>query len=774
EDLGLRVRHGRRAHCHLEIRGGRDPVVLRRRREVLGAVRVRILPTWLREFVSVAADDRQLAEDLTSAGIAVESVQEENGAVIYEMDLTTNRVDAMNHYGVAREASAIYDVELKKVEPKLPGTAEPSTAAAKGGPPSLRMTGEGALSSGPPPVGMTSHIFPIVIDDAQGCARYTARIVRNVKIGPSPQPVAKRLELLGSRPINNTADATNYALNELGHPTHAFDLDLLEGGTIIVRRARAGEALKTLDGVDRKLTTDDLVIADGKKPVALAGVMGGFDSMITERTKNVLIESAWFDPATVRSMAKRHLMHTDASHRFERGADWGITPLACDRVAELILASAGGELYGGQIDTVARKAERAPIALHRSEVNRILGIDFDEDEIQRILGRLGFGVTRAPGGSFSIQIPTWRLDVEREVDLLEELARIHGYNQFPNTLPAFTGAVVTLPDEPKNAKVRETMLALGYDESISITFISEQDASMFGCRLATLKEFPDTGAPPRSLWYYPCPELVELANPLSEEAAYMRTSLLPGLISMVSYNINRGNASVRLFEAGEVFEKLGEGRGERRHLGFVATGDAFAKSVHSAAQPYTFFHMKGDIEELLSAFQHDSLDFDGNTPGYLHPGRSARVVMDGETVAVFGQLHPDLAAARKLRQEVYVAELMLDRLYRHPLHEPRHQRISKFPTVERDFSFIFDEAVTFERIRSAIEELGLGEMQKFVPAEIFRGEKVGPGKYSVLLHAEFQSNERTLRDDEVAQWSVQIVAKLESLGGVLRAMRAQP
>jgi phenylalanyl-tRNA synthetase beta chain len=297
---------------------------------------------------------------------------------------------------------------------------------------------------------------------------------------------------------------------------------------------------------------------------------------------------------------------------------------------------------------------------------------------------------------------------------------------------------------------------------------------MFGCRLATLKEFPDTGAPPRSLWYYPCPELVELANPLSEEAAYMRTSLLPGLISMVSYNINRGNASVRLFEAGEVFEKLGEGRGERRHLGFVATGDAFAKSVHSAAQPYTFFHMKGDIEELLSAFQHDSLDFDGNTPGYLHPGRSARVVMDGETVAVFGQLHPDLAAARKLRQEVYVAELMLDRLYRHPLREPRYQRISKFPTVERDFSFIFDEAVTFERIRSAIEELGLGEMQKFVLAEIFRGEKVGPGKYSVLLHAEFQSNERTLRDDEVAQWSVQIVAKLESLGGVLRAMRAQP
>jgi phenylalanyl-tRNA synthetase beta chain len=705
---------------------------------------VRILPAWLREFVNIAADDRQLAEDLTSAGIAVESVQEENGAVIYEMDLTTNRVDAMNHYGVAREASAIYDVDLKPVEPKLPK-------------PKVRRIAPPNISG---PIGMTSlteqmeaaaatldtDAFPIVIDDAQGCTRYTARIVRNVKIGPSPQPVARRLELLGSRPINNAADATNYALNELGHPTHVFDLDLLEGGTIIVRRARAGEVLKTLDGVDRKLTTEDLVIADGKKPVALAGVMGGFDSMITERTKNVLIESAWFDPATVRSMAKRHLMHTDASHRFERGADWGITPLACDRVAELILASAGGELYGGQIDTVARKAERAPIALHRSEVNRILGIDFDEDEIQRILGRLGFGVTRAPGGSFSIQIPTWRLDVEREVDLLEELARIHGYNQFPNTLPAFTGAVVTLPDEPKNAKVRETMLALGYDEAISITFVSEQEAKTFG------------GGEP-----------LAIANPLSEEAGYLRTSLIPGLLNMVGYNLNRGNANVRLFEAGEVFEKLGDHHDERRHLGFVATGDAFAKSVHSAAQPYTFFHMKGDIEELLSAFQHDSLDFDGNTPGYLHPGRSARVVMDGETVAVFGQLNPEQAAARKFRQEIYIAEVMLDCVYRHSLREPRYQRISKFPTVERDFSFIFEEAVSFARIRSAIEELGLSELQQFVPAEIFRGEKVGPGKYSVLLHAEFQSSERTLRDDEVAQWSAQIVAKLQALGGVLRA-----
>jgi phenylalanyl-tRNA synthetase beta chain len=749
---------------------------------------VRIIPAWLREFVDIAADDRQVAEDLTSAGIAVESVQEENGSTVYEMDLTTNRVDAMNHYGVAREASAIYNVALKQVTPtlrkaKVRRTAPPNISGPIG---MTSLTGQMEATA----ASLDADAFPIVIEDAQGCARYTARIVRNVKIGPSPGPVVKRLELLGSRSINNVADATNYAINELGHPTHAFDLDLLEGGTIIVRRARDGEVLKTLDGIDRKLTTEDLVIADAKKPVALAGVMGGFDTMITEQTKNVLIESAWFDPATVRSMAKRHVMHTDASHRFERGADYGITPLACDRVAELILASAGGELHGERIDTVARELKRSPIPLRHSEIKRHLGIDIAESEIERILRRLGFGLRHcaeesekagpstplrsarednsymATDGDFRVQVPTWRLDVEREIDILEELARIYGYNKFPNTLPAFAGAVIELPDEPKDAKVRQTMLALRYDEAISITFISEEEARTFaktqpsktGLGVASEAFHSTVGAP----------EPLAVANPLNDESAYMRTSLLPGLINMVAYNLNRGTTNVRLFEAGQVFRKLSDGHDERRHLGFAATGDAIMKSVHSAAQPYTFFHMKGDIAQLLASFQYDALQFDAMVPAYFHPGRAARALLDGDTVAYFGQLHPEQAAARKLRQEIYIAEVMLDRLYRHPLREPRYQRLSKFPAVERDFSFVFEDAVTFERIQSAVMELGLAELQNFIPAEIYRGEKVGAGKYSVLLHAEFQSQERTLRDDDVAQWSAQIIARLEALGGVLR------
>ncbi len=457
--------------------------------------------------------------------------------------------------------------------------------------------------------------------------------------------------------------------------------------------------------------------------------MGGFDSMITEQTKNMLIESAWFDPASIRRTAKRHMMHTDASHRFERGADWGITPLACDRVAELILESAGGELIGERIDTVARSLERPPIALHRSEAKRILGIDLSEEEIEGILGKLGFAIART-NGDFSVTIPTWRLDVEREIDLLEELARIYGYNKFPNTLPSFAGAVVALPDDQKDAKLRDTMLALGYDEAISITFISEQDARAF----STAEPLP-------------------LANPLSEEAGYMRNSLLPGLLNMVGYNLNRGNNDVRLFEAGEVFAKNGERHEEHRTLAFSATGNLLPASVHRPAEPYTFFHMKGDIEDLLAAFQYQTLYFDAMTTHYLHPGRSARAVLDGETVVRFGQLHPDIAAFRKLRQDTYIAEVLLDRLYKHELREPKYKRISKFPAVERDFSFVFSDAVTFERIRAAVQALGIAEMQQFTPREIYRGEKVSTGKYSVLLHAEFQSKERTLRDDEVAQSS---------------------
>ena len=678
---------------------------------------MKISPQWLRDFVDVQASPHQLADDLTLAGIAVESISGEDDDTIFEMEITTNRPDAMNHYGVARECSALYNLLLKAIEPELQEADD-------------------------------SADFKIEIEDGDGCARYTARIIRGVKIKASPEFITKRLQSVDQRPINNAADASNYTLWEMGHPTHAFDLDLLEGGKIIVRRARSGETLKTLDGVDRKLSPEDLIVADAKKPVALAGVMGGFDTMITAKTKNVLIESAWFDPAAVRKSSKRHLLHTDASHRFERGADYGATSLACARVAQRILESGGGQLHGNEIDVIARPLDQAPVILRIPEVHRILGEELGTEEILRILRALGFDLIPEPSAEtdFTVQIPSWRLDVEREIDLIEEIARLHGYDKFPNTLPAFAGAVKDTPNAQKDSKLRASLLALGYNEAISPTFVSHRDAEHF------------SNAP-----------IVELANPLSEEASVMRNSLVPGMLDMLAYNLNRSNDDVRLFEAGNVFADSRERPIETKHICIGATGNAVPATLDVKARAFSFFDLKGDIETLLSAFRQESLAYDSETSEYYRSGYSARALMDGETVAQFGQISSDTNATRKVRDDVYIAEIYLDKLYTCELRQPRFEALPRYPAVERDFSFIFLDSATFHEIQHAVESLHLKELRSFIPLEIFRGGSISRGEYSLLLRAKFQANDRTLREEEVAKWSAEIVKTLEGLGGKQRA-----
>jgi len=679
---------------------------------------MKLLPTWIRDFVDLKVDNPTLAHDLTSIGIAVEGISGAGDDTVFEMEIGTNRPDAMNHYGVAREASAFYNVPLKPIAPKLPQASGVS--------------------------GIT-----ITIEDSRYCPRFTARAIRDVTIKPSPEKIAHRLSLLDQRPINNAVDATNYVLWESGKPTHVYDLDLLEGSRVVVRFARPGETLKTLDGVQRKLSSEDLVVADAKKPVGLAGVMGGYDTMITDKTKNILIESAWWDPATIRKASKRHGLHTDASHRFERGADFESTVVSTNRVAELILNSGGGVLNGDVMDVVVGRRDQAPIVLNLSEVHRILGKSLGAKEILRILSGLGFefAAVREGAEEFELTVPSWRLDVEREIDVIEEIARLHGYDNFANTLPAFAGAVIDPPDDAKDAKLRNSLLGLGYDEAVSLTFISGEEA----------KRFSSAGT-------------LTLANPLSEEASVMRPTLAPSMLNMLAYNLNRGTDDVRLFEAGHVYEAENGKSLEPKRLCLGATGRALPLDVNrpSETRPVTFFDIKGDVEDLLSTFSSTALHYDAQTSDYYHPGRSARAVMDGNVVAQFGQLHPDVAVARKLRQDVFLAELYLDRLYEHELRKPSFEPLPRYPAVERDFSFVFSDGISFEQIERAIETLRMNELRSFAPAEIFRGGNVPAGKYSILLRAFFQSNERTLREDEVAQWSNAIIKVLEGLGGVLR------
>jgi phenylalanyl-tRNA synthetase beta chain len=704
---------------------------------------MKILTKWLRAYVpGLAVDDARLAEDLTLRGIAVEGVSnlgEGNGS-LFEMDITTNRVDAMNHYGVAREAAAIYGLAL-------PG-----------------------LGFALPEARLVAQAFPVRIEAEDGCGRFTARVLRGVTIGASRDwfagaEVSTYFGLLEQKQISNAVDATNFAWLGMGQPTHAFDLDKIVGG-IVVRRAKKGEKLKTLDGVERTLDPEDLVVADHLKPLALAGVMGGWETMITPETKNVLVEAAWFDPVAVRRTARRHGLHTDASHRFERGADFNAAPVASALVSAILLANGGwieGELVDVRVAAAeARTAMRKPVELALGEVRRILGATIDKEGIgaetvEGVLRALGCGLAElARGGdaAWLVTLPSWRLDLEREIDLIEEVARVYGYNRFANTLPAFGEGVRALPWAEKESEVRRTLLAAGFHEAIGSTFCSAAEAGLTA---------PQPGLS------------VPLGNPLSEEAGVLRPSLVPGMLAMIAGNLHRDVSDVRLFELGTVFSGNTEKVEERPSLSFGAAGNLPEQGALHAGRTIDFHDLKGVVEQVLARFQARAVYFDrfgaeaGLTRQWLHPYRAARVAVDGATVGWFGQLHPSEAAARKLKDPVLVGELYLDRLYKLPLRKPIAREISRFQPVRRDFSLVLDESIAWEKIDEAVGGLRMPELVEWRVREVFRDRKLGAGEYSLLLGATFQAADRTLREEELQSFQERVVEAVGKAGARLRS-----
>ncbi|QNI37713.1 phenylalanine--tRNA ligase subunit beta [Edaphobacter albus] len=708
---------------------------------------MKVLTSWLRHYLpTLTVTDRQLADDLTLRGIAVEGVHPlgEGNGHLFEMDITTNRVDAMNHYGIAREAATIYGLPLEPLHPRLP---------------------VGTLVDKP---------FPVrIADDARGlCGRFTAQVLRNVNIAPSTGLIAEYFALLGQKQISNAVDASNFTLLGMGHPTHAFDLDKIEGG-IVVRLARKGEKLRLLDGTERTLEADDLVVADEKKALALAGVMGGWDSMITPETKNILVEAAWFDPATVRRSSRRHLLHTDASHRFERGADFNAAPLANALVSQLILQG-GGSVEGELVDLIdsevaVRTADRPSIELSVAEVRRHLGTTLDPEGItseivSRFLTSLGCELVLHGLDLYLVKLPSWRLDLEREIDLVEEIARVYGYNRFANTLPTAL-PVTDYSSAAAERAIRRRLLELGFSEAVSSTFAGQQDAALF-------YESSVTNTKKKT---------VAMENPLSEEASLLRPSLVPGMLAMLAHNLNRDVQEVRLFEQGEVF------------TGTAAPDAGWISEVHEAPQlslgittaspspsnlypasDAPIFELKGIIESLVSLFAPPggaaALTFTANgTPSWLEPGRGAVALLDNQPLASFGELATTERESRKLRQPVYLAQIDLARLYELPLRRATSHDLSRFQAVERDFSFVLPDTVQWHTVAAAVDALAVPEMQSRTPVEIWRDPKKHPGVYSLLLRTVFQSHERTLRDEELSGWSQRIIDALTALGGVLRA-----
>ena len=663
---------------------------------------------WVKEFVDIAEAPAQLGTQFTNLGLAVDALESHDGDSIFELDVATNRPDCLSHFGVAREAAAVNGLPLK--------------------PPSFQLR-EVELRA--------DQAFTISIADPDLCARYCGRYIAGVKIGPSPEWLKSRLEALGVRSINNVADVTNYVMLELGQPLHAFDADTLAGQEINVRRAQLDEKMTTLDGVERELNPSMLVIADAQRAVAIAGVMGGAETEISASTKNVLLESANFDPLSIRKTSRALGLASEASYRFERGADVEMARNACNRAAALIQTLAGGTVYRGVIDVYPVPRKVVSATLRRSRIAAFLGATVEDTIVERIFERLGFQTQRTVDG-WSVEMPSHRSDVVREEDLLEEIARHHGFDKFQATLPEWRGRGSGLPVEADERSLRNQLAALGYTEIVPMVFSDE----------ATERKFrPDV-------------DPVCLRNPMAENEAILRTSQLPSMLRTIQWNLFRGVRDLQLYELGKIYMK----GGERRGLILASTGALRNKSVQEPDREFTFFDLKGDVEEILGMFNIGLSSNNAPTPAYFHPGRS----VSGGSLATFGELHPDFADEYKFRRRVYIAEIDVDMLFK-TKNRRAIDPIPKFPSVRRDFSLILDKSTRYADVERAVRDAGIAELAGIEP---FDRLEVGPfaeSKYALAISLQYQSRERTLTDDEVERFDQAILNSLKQrLGAELR------
>lgn len=672
---------------------------------------------WLKELTDTKLSPEELRERLTMVGLAIDAVEQHDGDAVLDVEVPSNRPDCLSHVGIAREVAVLENGRMR-----LPAGEQIKT--------------EGSAES------FTS----VEIKDPDLCPRYAARLVRGVKIGPSPDWLAKRLETIGQRPINNVADITNYVLHELGQPLHAFDFEKLGGHRIVVRRAAAGEKLKTLDGVERTLTTDMLVIADAEKPVALAGIMGGEDSEISTQTTDVLIESAYFNPQSVRQTARQLSMDTEASRRFERGADCDGVLRAQERCVELICELAGGVATEDAIDIYPHPLPERVVHLRPERVPGLTSLTVEPNEIVRILTGLGFESKGESDGRMSFKVPTWRIDVEQEEDLVEEVARHSGYEKIGSELPPSNASGEYQPGETKQRSLRRALNSFGFDEAINFSFIQQESRFELIPTLAGHEN-----AQP------------QLANPIIEDAAWMRGTLLPGLLNSVRHNFNHGIRDVRLFEIGRIFSisKAGELPQENLALGLVATGGALEEDRAQAERELDFFDLKGALETSVDWMNLSPLTFTPASVRHLRAGQSALIKSgDGTSAGTIGRLAENVAAAYKFRQPVYVLELDLGALLSGPVKTIQYSPLPRYPSVMRDISLLVNRNVALDEIFAAVRKQEVADCRSVRLVGTFEGGNIQSAKRSVTLRLEYRSDERTLRDEEVETYHSRLTSVL--------------
>jgi phenylalanyl-tRNA synthetase beta chain len=702
---------------------------------------MKVVYNWLKDFVEVTAPLQDLASRLALSGTNIASVENSPYGAVIDAEVSSNRPDCLGHYGIAREVSAIYKLPLKHVSPR------PAESPAK-----------------------ASDAVKVEIQAPELCGRFTARVIRNVKIQPSPKWVKDRLEAAGVASISNVVDISNYVMLELGHALHTFDYDKVRDYRIVVRRAKPNEKMRTLDGVERQFDSNICLISDGDgwRPIGIGGIMGGAETEISLSTKNVLIECAWFEPVAIRRAARFLKLHTEASTRFGRGADPEMAELASRRAAELILQLAGGELLSGVVDIYPDKRAPKKIRVTRAEILRVMGADVPDKQIEASLSALGFSPVRidhnrgAEGSllaAWECTQPSWRAEVEREIDMIEEIARIYGLDKFPPRLPAARQGAARLRHYEAETRLRERLIGLGYCEILTIPHVAEERDALFR---------PEGVSPAR------------LSNPLSEEAKVLRSTGIVTMAGALEWNLNHGQRNARLFEIGHHYRLNGTESVETRVLTIGATGEAREKGLYDAARDFSFADLKGDLDsigELCGGFRWE----DGSAD-WLHAARRGVVKLNSvvssqtrnlSSLGPAGQLARRAAEKLKLRQDVFLAELELDPIYAAmsaAKEARRYEPLPRFPSVERDFSLLLADGTKFADVTKTIQSLGIKEISAIEATDLFRGKNVPAGKYSLLVRVTFQSREATLTETQIADFSGKIISALEkNLGAQLRA-----
>ncbi len=650
--------------------------------------------------------------------------------VSYELGLTPNRPDCLSVVGVAREVSAMVGNPLRLPTPNIVESSE--RAALK-----------------------TS----VQIDDPDLCPRYAARLIQGVAIGPSPDWLVRRLEAVGMRSINNVVDVTNFVMMELGHPLHAFDFNVLREHRIVVRRAKDGDTFTTLDGQVRNLLASDLVICDGEGPVALAGVMGGENSEVRADTVDILLESAYFNPTAIRRTSKRLGLHTESSHRFERGADVDMVPLALNRAAALIADLAGGRVAQGLIDTYPHKIDRRHVTITASRSSQILGLDLDANDIRKKLSAIGLKcqlLVDRRDGAIDVEIPNFRPDLEREIDLIEEVARLVGYDKIPVTMPVSTLDCQKLPRHfALERQVRDRMAQLGYAEIINYAFFNAACLDRIGLG-------PDDGRR----------QCVQILNPLTEEHGSMRTTLVPSVLDTASRNLAYRSEDLALFELRPVFQPLPGSELPRESLRLVAIlcGRREPLGWAQSAATGDFFDMKGVVEQLLDTLRITGVSW---TPdhgeSFYHPGKSCALYLGDTLLGTLGELHPEVLRNYDLGSSAVICDLDIEALFGCGGSAIKFQPLSRYPGVQRDSAFVVDADIPVQRVFEVLGQVRLKDLESLTLFDVYQGEGVPQGKKSLAIRASYRALDRTLTDDLIQNLHGKLIQALENeLGAALR------